>query len=266
MNSRVITFINESLAAGVPVAMAILTESGRDTPGIPGSIMAVRGDGSQMGTIGGGAVEAKVVESCKHTLADPSAATRPFDYSLRQNGGLDMLCGGEVKGLITALRPARRLLIFGGGHIGQKLYQAALVAGFEVSVVEDRQELAAEFPKARFVFTDDFHATAQALSAQGENYVVIVTRGHSHDFSVLSAVVKSDAAYIGMIGSRQKVGALMENLREQGVGPDVLAKVYSPIGLDIDNGTPGEIAIGIMAEILAVKNDAALRHCRDRMK
>lgn len=265
MHSRVISFINDSLAAGLPVAMVVLTESGRDTPGIPGSMMAVRADGRQVGTIGGGAVEGRVVGDCREALGDPAAVTRPFDYSLRKDGGLDMLCGGEVKGLITVIRPARRLLIFGGGHVGQKLYQAALIAGFEVCVVEDRREFEGEFAGEHFIYTENFSQTARELAAQGESFIVIVTRGHSHDYSVLSAVAESGAAYIGMIGSRQKVRALLDKLRDQGVSQDVLARIYSPVGLDIDNGTPGEIAIGVMAEILAVKNQAELRHCRDRI-
>lgn len=264
MNSQVIEFVNQSLQSGLAVALAILTESGRDTPGIPGSMMAVRADGVQTGTIGGGTVEAKVVESCKAQLEDPAATTAPFDYSLRGDGGLDMLCGGQVMGLITVIRPQRRLILFGGGHVGQKLYQAGLVAGFDVWVVEDRAEFAPHFPKAHFLHTDNLHDTARELSAVGENYIVIVTRGHSHDFSVLSAVAESDAAYIGMIGSRQKVKALLEKLRQQGVRPEVIEKIYSPIGLDIDDGTPGEIAIGVMAEILVVKNKSPLRHCRER--
>lgn len=266
MNNEVISFINESLSAGIPTAMVVLTESGRDTPGIPGSLMAVRPDGSQIGTIGGGMVEARIVADCQAALMDASVTTLPFGYSLGQSGELGMLCGGEVKGLITILRPQRRLLIFGGGHVGQKLYQAALTAGFDVRVVEDRQEFADGYSKEHFICTDNFHDTAKELSATGENYIVIVTRGHSHDYGVLSAVAESEAPYIGMIGSRHKVKALMEKLRRQGIPNHVLDKIYSPIGLDIDDGTPGEIAIGIMAEIIAVKNQAELRHCRDRIQ
>lgn len=266
MNSQVIAFINEALNAGLPVAMAILTESGRDTPGVPGSMMAVGADGAQVGTIGGGAAEAMVAESCQRALGDPNIATLPFDCSLGRDGGLDMLCGGEIRGLITVIRPRHRLLIFGGGHVGQKLYQAALVAGFDVRVIEDRRDFAADYPKEHFVFTNSFHDTARELAAHGGDYIVIVTRGHTHDFDVLSAVAESGAAYIGMIGSRHKVSSLLETLRQQGVSPDALERIYSPVGLEIDNGTPGEIAIGVMAEILAVKNKAELRHCRDRVK
>lgn len=265
MSSHVIEFADRMLKGGFPVAIATLTESGRDTPGIPGSMMAVCGDGKQAGTIGGGTVEAKVVESCQAALEDPTAATIPFDYSLRENGGLDMLCGGQVKGFITVVRPQRRLVIFGGGHVGQKLYEAGLAAGFSVWVVEDREEFSPHFPKANFVLTDNLADTARELSADGENYIVIVTRGHAHDYTVLSAVASGHAAYIGMIGSRLKVKTLLKKLREQGTSRQVLDTIYSPIGLDIDDGTPGEIAIGIMAEIIAVKNKKPLRHCRDRV-
>lgn len=265
MSKEVIAFVNESLSGGSPVALAILTESGRDTPGLPGSMMAVRADGEQAGTIGGGASEAKVVADCKKALADNTVATFSFDQSLKEDGGLGMICGGQVKGFVTIIRPSRQLIVFGGGHVGQKLYEAGLTAGFQVTMVEDREEYAPLFPSAKVVINKDMAEGAKTLELTGESYIVIVTRGHSQDFQALSAVAGSDAAYIGMIGSRKKVAGLLDKLRAQGVAEHLIHRIYSPVGLDIDDGTPGEIAIAVLAEILAVKNGGKLRHCRERM-
>lgn len=263
MNSQAIAFAQQALAQGKSVALAILSESGRDTPGVAGSMLAVREDGRKTGTIGGGKVEALVVQECQKALNNPSFNGMPFDFSLKKGNGMDMLCGGEMKGVITVVRPQRKLIIFGGGHVGHKLYEAGLVAGFDVTVVEDRPKYATAFEQARFVHTDNLAKTTTQLLETGENYVVIVTRGHSHDYAVLAAAAQCKTAYLGMIGSRGKVKILLEQLRKEGVAEETIQNIYSPIGVDIDDGTPGEIAIGIMAELLAVKNQAVLRHCRD---
>ncbi len=266
MSIEVIAFAHQSLEEGAPVALAILTESGRDTPGVPGGMMAVRADGGRLGTVGGGAAEATIIQDCIKALEDADSTVISFDYSLKKEGGLGMICGGGIKGIITVLRPARRLIIFGGGHVGQKLYEAGLTAGFSVTVVEDRPEYAQRFPKAESVIAQDFGTAARSLSIHEESYIVIVTRGHAQDYAVLSAVIETNASYIGMIGSRSKVAGLIQKLRDQGVPQERIDALYTPVGLEIDNGTPGEIAIAVLAEIIAVKNNGRLRHCRDRAK
>lgn len=263
MSKDVISFMNDALSRGTAVALAVLTESGRDTPGIPGGMMAVCAEGSRMGTIGGGAAEARVIEDCNKALQGGSADTFPFDYSLRAEGGLGMVCGGDMRGFVTIVRPARRLFVFGGGHVGQKVYEAGLVAGFDVTVVEDREEYAGLFPKAKTIITESLGAAAQELPIGPESYVVIATRGHAHDYAVLENILGRGATYVGMIGSRKKVAGLFAKLREQGTPEEELARIYSPVGLCIDNGTPGEIAIAILAEILALKNKAVPHHCRE---
>jgi len=265
MSLEVIKFVSQSLAEGLAVALIVLSESGPGAPGMTGWIMAVREDGRQMGTIGGGPVEAKVVSEGRKILAEASSRVFPFDYSLREGGELGAICGGEARGLITVLRPPNRLIIFGGGHVGRKIYEAGLVAGFEVVMVEDRPEYTSQFPKAKVVMTENLGSTARQLDLNQDCYLVIVTRNHVEDYSVLSATIESQAAYIGLIGSRTKVSKLFGRLREQGVAEEQLRRIHSPIGLAIDDGTPGEIALAIMAEILCVKNKiTALAHSRDQ--
>ncbi len=266
MHRDVIAFANDALESGMPVALAILTESGRDTPGVPGAMLAVCADGSWRGTVGGGALEAKVTRDCLAALASPDVSVLSFDHSLAEGGGLGMACGGEVRGIITVMRPERRLVIFGGGHVGQKVYEAGLVAGFAVTIVEERREYADLFPRAEVVIAEDFGDAARKMRVTGDSCVLVATRGHEQDFAVISALAGRDCAYLGMIGSSGKVAGLRKTLLDQGVAAEVVDKIYTPVGLDIDDGTPGEIAIGVMAEILAVKNRRALRHRRDRGK
>lgn len=261
MSKDVIAYMHGALEEGCAVALATLTESGRDTPGVPGAMMAVRADGGRFGTIGGGAAEARVIADCETALRE-GADTFCFDYSLRQEGGLGMLCGGDMRGFVTIVRPARRLLVFGGGHVGQKIYEAGFTAGFEVTVIEDRQDFSAHFPRAQVVIAEDFASAAQKMRVDADSYVVIVTRGHAHDYAVLRHTIGRGAAYIGMIGSRRKAAGIFEKLRAEGIPEEEITRVYTPVGLTIDNGSPGEIAIGILAEILMVKNKAQPFHSR----
>ncbi len=265
MHRDVIAFVNDALESGIPVALAILTESGRETPGVPGAMLAVCADDSRRGTVGGGSLEAKVIQDCLAALASPDASVLPFEYSLAADGSLGMACGGEVRGIITVMRPEKRLVIFGGGHVGRKVCEAGLVAGFAVTVVEERREYAALFPRAEVVIAEDFGGAAREMRLAGDSYVLVATRGHEQDFAVLSEIAGRGCAYLGMIGSSRKVAALQEALLEQGVAVEAIDRIYTPVGVDIDDGTPGEIAIGVLAEILAVKNQrGVLRHRRDR--
>lgn len=265
MHKNVIAFANGALESGCAVALVILTESGRETPGVPGAMFAVLEDGSREGTVGGGALEAKVVEDCLAALASPGSAPTQFDYNLEEGGGVGMVCGGRVRGVIVVMRPEKRLVVFGGGHVGRKAYEAAVVAGFAVTVVEERSEYAEFFPRAEFVVAEDFGEAARRLTIGAESYVLVATRGHAQDYAVVSALMGRGWAYLGMIGSSKKVAGLREKLRGEGASEDEIARIHTPVGLDIDDGTPGEIAIGVMAEILAQKNrNGALRHRRDR--
>ncbi|MCC8189110.1 MAG: XdhC/CoxI family protein [Planctomycetes bacterium] len=265
MHNDAIGFAHQSLAAGLPVALAILTESGRDTPGVPGALLAVRADRVQAGTVGGGRLEAAVIDDCLAALASDDPV-RHFDHSLRPDGGLGMVCGGEVRGVITVLRPEKRLVVFGGGHVGQKVAAAGLVAGFAVTVVEERPEFAPADPGIRFQLAEDFALAARELDVSPDCYVVVATRGHAQDYAVIDHLVGRGCGYLGMIGSTGKVAGLRARLAEQGIPDEAVAAIHTPIGVDVDDGSPGEIAIGIIAEILAVKNRRPLRHRRERVQ
>ncbi len=220
-------------------------------------MLAVRADGSRRGTVGGGSLEAKIIEDCLAALASPDVPVLSFDHSLLEDGGLGMACGGEVRGIVTVMRPEKKLIIFGGGHVGQKVCEAGLVAGFAVTVVEERREYADMFPRAEVVIAGDFREAARQMRITGDCHILVATRGHEQDFAVLSELAERDCAYLGMIGSSRKVAGMRKALLEQGIAGEAIDRIYTPVGMDIDDGTPGEIAIGVMAE---------LRHRRDRAK
>jgi len=150
---------------------------------------------------------------------------------------------------------APALYIFGAGHVSQFLSKVAKMVDFNVVVIDDRVEFAnhERFPEADSVVVEDFQKVFDTLVFTGNEYVVIVTRGHAHDAAILEETVKRKTRYTGMIGSRRKVKMVLEHLREKGADPEALDKVHSPIGLDIHSETPQEIAISIVAELIQVR-------------
>ena len=259
---KLFQFVDQSLEAGHDVALVTLTESESNTPGSSGNMMAVLADGSICGTIGGGAVEHMVIQRAVEALQTRQSFS--FEYDLGKGGELKMICGGQVKGFVNILAAVPQLIIFGAGHIGSKLAPLAELAGFRVTVVDHREEHQ-PLPDSVKLLHGPQDEIASQLPIGPMDYIVIVTHGHVFDYKVLRAVVERPAAYVGMIGSRRKVPATMDKLRTDGVPDEALKKVFAPIGLSITNGSPAEISVGILAEILAVKNQRPLGHMRDRL-
>lgn len=160
---------------------------------------------------------------------------------------------GDVRVYVEAHVPPPVLLVVGGGHVGQQVAAAGALAGFEVWVLDDRPSFASpsRFPTARRVICGPLVAELTALAPGPRHHVVLVTRGHAHDRACLSALAGAPVAYIGMIGSRTRVRAVRDALLAEGVPEAWLDRVRAPIGLDIGARTPGEIAIAVVAEVIA---------------
>ncbi|GAB6137888.1 XdhC family protein [Halanaerobaculum tunisiense] len=149
-----------------------------------------------------------------------------------------------------------RLVIFGAGHVAQSLAQVGKMTDFKVTVMDDRQDMVTRerYPKADKLVCADFDNYLQDLKIKENDYLVIVTRGHQHDYDVLREVITSKAKYIGMIGSSRKVKILFNQFRaEEGFSQELIDKVHAPIGVDIGSETPAEIAISIIAEIISIR-------------
>jgi len=179
-----------------------------------------------------------------------------FSFNHSENG---MICGGSMAGFGNILGNRVNLCIFGGGHIAQSLARIAVFAGFNVKVVEDRPEFAPFFDCARYVVCDpeNYQASDPALDS---DYAVICTRGHKTDTQALRYCLTKPLTYLGMIGSEEKVSALLDTMQGEGVTKEQLERIYAPIGLDIADALPSEIAVAILAEVLLVKNNGTLRH------
>lgn len=160
-----------------------------------------------------------------------------------------------IRVFLDPIFPASRLIILGGGHIALPLARIGKLLSYEVTVVDDRPTFASpeRFPEADQILCLGFKRAIEALDFDTNTYVIVVTRGHSHDKTCLAEVLKRpQTAYTGMIGSRRKVEAIMKDLKEEGFTEDTLNQVYTPIGLDIGAQTPEEIAVSIMAEMIMI--------------
>jgi xanthine dehydrogenase accessory factor len=243
--------------SGQRAVMATIVHTNGSIPSFESSRMLVREDGSIMGTIGGGCVEAEVWAAAKDVLK--LEAPRKMTFNLNNEASYDngLICGGTLEVFVEPILPQPMLYIFGGGHISISLAQAAHPAGFQIGVVDDREQFANKerFPMAEEIYTS-FESAFEAIKPNASTYLVIVTRGHRDDMSVLHWAVGTDARYIGMIGSKRKVLSVYQALEREGVAPEKFDRVHAPMGLEIGALTPQEIAISIAAELIAERRNA----------
>ncbi|MBI2219785.1 MAG: XdhC family protein [Acidobacteria bacterium] len=259
MNEEVFAAANEALARGETVALVTIVRAQGSTPQRVGAKMLVYADGRTVGTIGGGCYEHDAFWKARDAIASgtPSLLRYELNDDFAQENGL--VCGGQMEVYIEPLTAAPRLYIIGAGHVGWHLGRLAQEIGFRIHVVDDREKFAnaERFPGAE-IAVDDIPAWLATAELPADAFVTIVTRGHQHDLSALRALANRPLQYLGMIGSRAKVTRVYDALVQEGIPADVLRRVHAPIGLDLGAVTPAEIAVSIIAEMVAV------RHGRDR--
>jgi len=221
--------------------------------------MLVREDGTIVGTIGGGCVEAEVWEAAREVMK--SEKPQNLNFNLNNNPKYDtgLVCGGTLEVYVEPILPVSTLYIFGAGHVAWSLYKTARLAGFDVVVTDDRETYAnrERFPDARDVYADEYETVTAQLAPNDSSYIVIVTRGHRDDMRVLRWAAETPAKYIGMIGSQRKTIAIYKELEKEGIAAEKLARVFAPVGIDIGAITPEEIAISITAELIAIRRGSA---------
>jgi xanthine dehydrogenase accessory factor len=250
--------------AGHRGAVATIVNVRGSIPSFKTAKMLVRDDGSICGTIGGGCVEAEVWQAAREVMANETSRTLSFDLNQDPKYDTGLVCGGTLEIFIEPILPPAVLYIFGAGHVAYGLYKVARNAGFEVVVADDREAYAnrERFPEARQVITEDFDQALAGLAPNESSYIVIVTRGHRDDMRVLRWAVQTQARYIGMVGSKRKAITIFRELTREGLKPELFDRVHSPVGLDIGAITPEEIAVAIVAEIIAIRrhSERALPH------
>lgn len=252
METLILKTLYDKIEKNQSVALVTLIESSGATPRKAGTIMGVTKD-EIIGTVGGGLIEFKVIELARQCIEKNE--NKYFEFDLNGNGqnAIDMSCGGSVKGYIKTFKPNDRIVIVGAGHIGRNLMSILKDSPFEVVVFDDRNE------NIEGVSVGDIETLIKNLPENPDTYFVVVTKGHKSDFVALKNIFKKEFRYIGMVGSKNKVLETRKKLVEEGIEiPE--ERFFSPIGLDFSNGTPYEIAVEILAEILAVKNKKEVKH------
>lgn len=247
-------------------ALATIINVRGSIPSFETAKMLVREDGTIAGTIGGGCVEAEVWEAAREVMKNEKPQTLTFNLNNNPKYDTGLVCGGTLEVFVEPVLPVSTLYIFGAGHVAWSLYKAARMAGFEVVVTDDRETYAnrERFPDARDVYADEYEQVMSQLAPNDSSYIVIVTRGHRDDMRVLRWAAETPARYVGMIGSQRKTIAIYRELEKEGIAADKLARVYAPVGIDIGAITPEEIAISIVAELIAIRrgSPASLPHMK----
>jgi len=243
--------------AGQRGALATIVHTNGSIPSYESSRMLVREDGSILGTIGGGCVEAEVWAAAKEVLE--KEAPRKMVFNLNNEATYDngLICGGTVEIFVEPILPQPTLYLFGGGHVSMAVAKVAATTGFAIGIIDDREAFAnlERFPMANHVFTS-YEDAFEKISPNASSYLVIVTRGHKEDMRVLAWAVRTDARYIGMIGSKRKVISVYKALEKEGYRGEEFERVYAPMGLEIGALSPEEIAVSIVAEIIGVRRNA----------
>jgi len=243
--------------AGQRGALATIVHTTGSIPSFESSRMLVREDGSTLGTVGGGCVEADVWAAAKEVME--KEVPRKLVFHLNNEASYDsgLICGGTLEVFVEPILPHPVVYLFGGGHVSTAVAKAAHLAGFGIAVVDDREAFAnnQRFPMAQEIYTTYEDAFGK-VRPTGSTYLVIVTRGHKEDMRVLGWAVRTEARYVGMIGSKRKVLSVYKALENEGYRMEEFERVFAPMGLEIGALSPEEIAISIVAELVAVRRNA----------
>jgi xanthine dehydrogenase accessory factor len=247
--------------SGISSALATVVESAGSSPRKAGAKMLVHGDGSTLGTIGGGKVELETIEAALAAIR--SGLPRTVSFSLTEEYG--HVCGGRLLIYIDPVCLKPHLLIIGAGHVGKALSAAAKFAGFRISVADDRSEYAhiSQVPDADDIFVGDPAGALARFTVDPDTFIVIATTGFEKDFAAVREALKTDACYIGLIGSRRKREVLAQTLTSEGYPPDTIERLKIPVGLDIGAETPSEIAVSIVAQLIESRRKHAAERVSD---
>jgi xanthine dehydrogenase accessory factor len=233
-------------------AWVVVTATKGHTPQVVGAKMLVRADGSTVGTVGGGRIEHEVLALARETIRTGEAIKRTF----RLKAELAMCCGGEMEVFIEKVQGAQRLILFGAGHVAQPTAQIASLCGFQVWVVDEREDWNSmdRFSVAAHRLQQPYEDVLAKFEFRDSDVVVIATHNHDHDREILSRSLHLHSGYVGMIGSCRKVEKTLKELRLAGVSEELLKRAHAPIGLDILAETPEEIAVAIVGELVRFRH------------
>lgn len=251
---------------GRSCALATIVNSQGSIPSFDCAKMLVRDDGSIVGTVGGGGAEYEVIQAALEVIE--AEKPRLVSFNLNKRPGIDagMVCGGSLEVYVEPIVVAPSLYIFGAGHVGLSTYRVAHLAGFEVTIVDEREDFAnrERYPDAKDIVVAELDAAMARVKPSANAYILIFTPSHQSDMRVLRWAVTTPARYIGMMGSKRKVTGIFHELQKEGIPAERFERVHAPVGLDIGAQPPEEIAVSVVAEMIAIRrhSSAALAHLR----
>jgi xanthine dehydrogenase accessory factor len=258
VQETVFTAVVRALETGEDAALITIVSTRGSTPQRVGAKVLVYADGRTVGTIGGGCYENDAAGKAREALRTRVAKLVTYDLTdeMAQENGL--ICGGTMQVFIEPLDASPQLWVVGAGHISQHLARLAHGVGFRVHVVDDREKFAntERFPGVASISIDTIETHLAGAPIPASAFVVVVTRGHVHDLDALRALAGRPFRYVGMIGSRAKVTKITDALLEAGTPAEWVRALHAPIGLRIGAVTPEEIAVSIVAELIAVRRGA----------
>ncbi len=243
---------------GRKAALATIIQVQGSIPSYESSKILVRDDGSIVGTVGGGCVEAEVWAVAQDVMREEKPRRLHFNLNSDPEFDNGLICGGSLDIFVEPILAAPTVYLFGGGHVSLSISKVASLAGFDTVVIDDREAFASRerFPEARENYAGPWEEIFPKLNINEFSYLALVSRGHKGDLACLRWAVTTPARYIGMIGSRRKFIEICKVLENEGVPGEKLERVHSPIGLDIGALTPEEIGVAVVAEMIAVRRNA----------
>ena len=252
--------IVELRSEGIRAALATIIAHKGATPRKDSAKMLVYEDGRQMGSIGGGSIEAEVCREARFIMEAAKPKLLTFDLSHIDPEESALVCGGSMEVYVEPILPDPTLFIFGAGHVSKAVAEVAKSIGFKIAIIDDRPKYAnpGRFPNADAFYIDSWEEALKKLAVNNSSYLFIATREHQFDLICLRFAVQSPAKYIGLLGSRKKAGMLCNLLQKEGVDPSKFERIFVPAGIDIGSETPEEIAVSIAAELIAVRKNAGV--------
>ena len=240
--------------AGETAVLATVVSARGSVPRHAGAKMLVYSDGRTAGTIGGGEMEARVIEEALAAVLDGKPRLLPYAL-VDPSSGDPGVCGGEMEIFLEPYPPPATVFVVGCGHVGQQTAALAHWLGYRVAVTDDRVELAAaaNIPEADIYLPGSIEEALKRFAITSSTYVVVVTRNVEVDRRALPHLLATPAPFIGVMGSRRRWETTRRLLREDGAKEEDLARIHSPLGIELNAETPAEIAVSVMAEIILLR-------------
>lgn len=253
----VLELVTRAIDEGKTVVLATIVSADQGVHSLQGLKLAIDQGGETAGSLGEQALDKEVINLCFQAMKEErSTLVHHFmskDLATREG----IQAGGKLDIFLDLIEAPPSMVIFGAGHIAQPLCRIGKTVGYRIVVVDDRENYASSdrFPEADDIIVMDFNKAVDSLNINPTTYLVLITRGHKHDELILRKVVDTKAAYIGMIGSKRRVAAVLTSLRRDGYSPKLIDRIHAPIGLRIGAQTPEEIALSIAAEVVKIRRD-----------